>query len=406
MKKIKFFYGVPEYFPAWRLDVSHLFGEQLSKRGLDISWCMWRDTKGPYEVLDSQNGQEINLPLSFGRNRLWNRILNRFSYVLCELPLFAKMVMVKYDVIQARDLRYSMALLGLVAARLTGAKFTYWLSYPFPEHYLEMSSNKRGLARLIRLAQGTISFWFVYKWLMHRADHVFVQSEQMKEDVANYGVTRQKMTSVPMGVPPALLRWKQNNSNSIVAGRIVYVGTLASIRKLEMLIEAFSYIVKKNDTATLVMVGDGDVPSEKEFLEAEALRLGVADRITFTGFIAMEEAWDYAASAAVCVSPFYPTFVLRSTSPTKLNEYFALGRPVVANDHPEQSTAIAESGAGICVPWGAKEFSDAIQQLLDDPLGAEKMAAKGPGWVRKNRSYDGIADDVISVYRDILKNNE
>lgn len=400
--EIKMFYAVPEYFPPWRLDVGHLFGEQLPQRGVQVTWSMCRGQRGACQTVTWEN-QTAMLPWSAGRQSKWARILSRFTHLACELPLFAGHLFGRrYDVIQARDVRYVAAFLGWLAARITGAKFTYWLSYPFPEHYLEWSRNSQGAARAIRWFQGHLSFWFVYRWLMHRADHVFVQSEQMAQDVASYGVPLEKMTPVPMGVPPALLDWLEKNPTEVVQGRIVYVGTMARVRRLETLIEAFALVAGTRGEAELIMVGDGDLPSERAFLEQEARRSGIADRVRFTGFIPMEEAWRYAASAQVCVSPFYPTFVLRSTSPTKLNEYFALGRPVVANDHPEQSLAISESGAGLCVPWGVDAFAQAMLQLLDHPAEAEAMAAKGPAWVRENRTYDRIADRVMSRYVSIL----
>lgn len=400
--QIKIIYAVPEYFPPWRLDVGYLFGDQLPGLGAEVTWSMWRDKPGPCQTSVWQ-GQCVILPMSAGRNSRNTRIISRLTHTFCEVPLFLRMLFgERYDVVQARDLRYVAAFLGWLAARIRGAKFTYWLSYPFPEHYLEWSRKSRGLSRVVRWIQGTTSFWFVYKWLMHRADHVFVQSEQMMRDVAAYGVPVDRMAPVPMGVPPALLDWQANNPTEVVAGRIVYVGTMARVRRLETLIEAFAQVVAQRADASLIMVGDGDLPAERAFLEQEALRLGIADKVRFTGFIPMEEAWRYAASAQVCVSPFYPTFVLRSTSPTKLNEYFALGRPVVANDHPEQSTAINASGAGLCVPWGAVDFSGAILQLLNNPQMAEAMAAKGPAWVKENRTYDRIAKQVMARYQTLM----
>lgn len=402
MSRIKIVYAVPEYFPPWRLDVGHLFGDQLPDLGATVTWSMWRDKPGCCGSCDWR-GQRVVLPMSAGRSSRAARLVSRLTHDVCEVPLFVRLLIgERNDIIQARDLRYVSAFFGWLAARIRGAKFTYWLSYPFPEHYLEWSGKSRGISRFVRWMQGTISFWFVYKWLMRRADHVFVQSEQMKQDVARYGVPRDRMTPVPMGVPPALLEWTAANPTEVVAGRIVYVGTMARVRRLETLIEAFARVAAQRPDATLVMVGDGDLPAERAFLEDEAARLGIASRVQFTGFVPMEEAWRYAASAQVCVSPFYPTFVLRSTSPTKLNEYFALGRPVVANDHPEQSAAIAASGAGLCVPWGATEFAAAILWLLNDPEMAEQMAAKGPAWVRENRTYDRIAERVMARYRSLL----
>lgn len=381
--------------------MGHLFGEQLSSRGFAIDWSMWRDKAGMCETVHWQH-MKVGLPAALGKEDSIKRLATRLLRSVCDGLVFIRMLTGGYDIIQARDLRYLAALFGWLAARVTGARFIFWLSYPFPEHYLEWAQSSRGIRRWIRAAQGRLSFWFVYKWLMHRADHVFVQSDQMQRDVSGYGVPFEKMTVVPMGVPPKLLAWRDNKSVPTVPGRVVYVGTMARVRRLETLIQAFALVAAHVPNSEFVMVGEGDSPNERAALEQEAKRLGIQDRVLFTGFIPMEDAWRYAASAAVCVSPFYPTFVLNSTSPTKLNEYLALGRPTVVNDHPEQSRTISETGAGVCVDWSAESFAKGILRMLADPETAEHMAAAGPDWVLRNRTYDRIADKVAEKYRALL----
>jgi glycosyltransferase involved in cell wall biosynthesis len=98
------------------------------------------------------------------------------------------------------------------------------------------------------------------------------------------------------------------------------------------------------------------------------------------------------AEADVCVSPFFPTPILNSTSPTKLVEYMAMGKAVVANDHPEQRLVIAESGAGLCVAWDETAFAQALLRLLRDPALARNMGERGRAWVLQHRTYDAIAD--------------
>ncbi len=91
--------------------------------------------------------------------------------------------------------------------------------------------------------------------------------------------------------------------------------------------------------------------------------------MVFVGQLPQAQALRYVREADVCVSPFYPTAILQSTSPTKLVEYMAMGKAVVANDHPEQKRVIEESGAGYCVPYEEQPFADAIVKLLKDPRG-------------------------------------
>ena len=77
----------------------------------------------------------------------------------------------------------------------------------------------------------------------------------------------------------------------------------------------------------------------------------------------------------------------------------AMGRPVVANDHPEQKLVIDESGAGLCVSYEERAFSDAIERLLEQTEEAEEMGRRGRAYVERTRSYERIADMVEERYR-------
>lgn len=400
---MRLFFAVPDVYPPWRLDVDELFARQMPALGVEITWSMRRNKPGPCVQADYQ-GQTAYLPIRLSITGVVGTLVNQFAQYLCEFVLFFRLLFGRrYDIVQVRDGRYLFALLGWVAARVRGAKFVYWSSYPFPEHMLEAAAGKNGAMRLLHLLRGRAYGFYVYRFVMRVADHVFVQSDQMLCDVAGYGVPTAKMTPVQMGVPPRLLGWTGSKlSLAIQTGKVVYVGTLARVRRMGVLIEAFCLVRQRNPDAHLVMVGDGVTPDERAELENLALRLEMIEAITFTGFVPMEEAWNHAASAEVCLSPFYPTFVLRSTSPTKLVEYMALGRPVVANDHPEQAAILAESGAGLCVPWGVQSFADAILDLLASPAKAQAMGARGPAWVAANRTYDKLAAQVHMRYLALL----
>lgn len=402
---MRIFYFVSDSFPAWRVDVAELFSVELRKLGLETSWSMRRDGSGTFQRLRS-DGQDIYLPFGVGNGALAAPLLCRIGEFASELLITAKLLFGKrYDAIQVRDNRYSAAFFALLAARIRGARFTFWLSFPFPENDLLKAQAATGVKRHFLTLRGRIARWWLYGVVLRHADHVFVQSERMKQDVAAYGISPDKMTAVPMGIPCRLASMMRSPKPPIEPGKVVYLGTFSRPRRLETIVEAFAAALKEVPSARLYFVGRGDVPEDRVFLEHTCHEMGLADKVTFCGFLPLDEAWAVAASAAICLSPFFPTPVLESASPTKLIEYMALGRPVVANDHPEQSAVLQASGAGICVPWGAETFSGAIVHLLRHPSEAEAMGAKGPAWVDENRRYDHLAEHVFRVYSDLFSGN-
>lgn len=399
---IRLFYFVADTYPAWRFDVNELFGKELPKKGVHVTWSMRRSDAGSCTKV-AQDGQTVYLPLSLGRRSSASRIANRFLEAFCEVYWFLRLVLgPRYDIIQVRDDRYLAGFWGWLAARLTGARFVYWLSFPFPENDAEKGRRARGLKRLFLESRARITGWWLYRVLLCLADHVFVQSEEMQRDVAAYGVPWDRMTPVPMAIPVRLLDMATAHTAVSEPGTIAYVGTLAAVRRLDVIVDAFAIVRAACPQARLIVIGDGDMPAERAALEAQVCRLGLAGQVRFTGFLPVDEVWKILGTAAIGLSPIFVDRVLKVGSPTKLVEYLAMRKPVVCNDHPEQSAIIRDSNAGLSVAWGAEQFAAAMIWMLRHPEEAQAMGERGPAWVSENRTYPIIAASVFARYRQLL----
>jgi glycosyltransferase involved in cell wall biosynthesis len=180
----------------------------------------------------------------------------------------------------------------------------------------------------------------------------------------------------------------------------VYLGTLGRERRIDFLLRVLTRVRAEIPQVKLYLVGKGERPEDDEFLAQEARRLGVLPSVVFVGQLPQQEALCYVQDADVCVSPFYPTPILNSTSPTKLVEYMAMGKAVVANTHPEQQLLIDQSGGGYCVPYEEDAFAEAIVTLLRAPDLARAMGERGRRYVIEHRAYGVIA---TGVEREMLR---
>lgn len=400
---MRIFYFVADSYPAWRVDLVELFAVQLRALGVETVWQARRNDAGWLKRTE-MHGLHAWLPIALGRKSALAKALNRPLELISEFMIFLRLLFgPRFDILQVRDDRYTAAFFALLAARLRATRFTYWLSFPFPEHDLDMAQSASGPRRLFLQVRGRLARWWLYRVILPAADHVFVQSAKMKENIVAQGVPAEKMTPVPMGIPPRLFDLAARAALAEVPGQIVYLGTLAASRHLETLVEAFAIVRQRHSGATLLMVGDGDFPHERAMLEQLAVRLGVADAVRFTGFLPMREAWRIVVSSAVCVSPVAPSPTLDVGSPTKLIEYLALEKATVANHHPEQSQVLEECRAGVLTEWGAQPLADGVCRLLGDPAAARELASRGPGWVRAHRTYDRIARNVHDQYVILLQ---
>jgi glycosyltransferase involved in cell wall biosynthesis len=182
---------------------------------------------------------------------------------------------------------------------------------------------------------------------------------------------------------------------------IAYLGTLDRVRRIEILLHMLAILAREEPGVLLLMVGDTEDAAHRAWLQDEAERLGVADKVLWTGWLASNDAWRYVRAAEIGLSPFPRGFLLDSASPTKAVEYMALGLPVVVNDNPDQAQVVAESGGGLCVPLDAQAFADAVSILLGSPETRRAMGERGRDYVRRVRGYDSIAEAVARVYRNV-----
>lgn len=334
-----------------------------------------------------------------------SRLISQITALIHDVRVLWRARKVAYAVIQARD-KILTGLVGLLAARMQGTRFVYWMSFPMPEGDLTRASaggRSLGVLRLcVTWLRGHVNWWLLYRILLPRADHVFVQSDRMLEDVVAIGIRRSKLSAVPMGVDlEAVARQSLTPARDPrLLGRrvIVYLGALERARRIDFLIEVLSRVKVTVPDVLLVLVGDSYEPTDRRWL-GEAIRAaGVDGQVVQTGWLPTQLAWEYVKAAEVGISAIPPGPLFDCSSPTKAVEYMALGVPVVGNDLPDQRRVIAESGAGVCVPYEIQAFADAILGLLGDRTRAAAMGARGPGYVAAARSYAVISSEVAATF--------
>lgn len=397
---MRLLYCTAEQWPTFRPDVLALFGKYLPRLGIASDLVTEQDIGTPDADVPPWGGGRAVL-CRVPRHRAGQYVV-KFWHNLSTLVAFDR---TRYDAIQVRDMSVT-ALAGLAIARLRGVPFFYWLSFPHSEDQVARA-RKRGPGAGMRywfpLIQGLFGQWVLYRLVLPRADHVFVQSIQMQHDVAARRIPWERMTAVPMGVDieaaatgvvaPATDARLQNRRV------LVYLGTLDPLRQIEVLFAMLVQVRQHVPNALLVLVGDTSDAGHRNWLQSEAQRLGVANCVIFTGWLPSIQAWAYVRAAEIGLSPFPRSFLLDSASPTKAIEYLALGLPVVANDNPDQAEVIGESGAGRCVPLEPESFAQAVIELLQDASLRREMGKRGRTYVLGRRSYGHIAARVAERYR-------
>lgn len=398
MQTIRLLYLTAEEWPTFRVDLSVLFGQELPALGVRTDLVTEHKAGGAELAWPGGRSHLCQGHASRARNHLskfWHLVRHAFAASARDV-----------DAIQVRDMPV-VATLALMAARLRGLKFFYWMSYPQSEGQIDRAQRRgpsAGLRYWFPLLQGSLGRWLLYRVVMRWADHVFVQSDQMLEDVAGLGVSKSKLTPVPMGVDPAkadpALITPHDDQRLVGRRPVVYLGTLDASRNIDVLIRCMQQVRQVVPEALLVLAGDINDEDQREHIRTLVSAPENRDAVWWTGWQPMDTAWRIVRTAEVAVSPFPRGFLLDSASPTKAMEYLALGIPVVVNDNPDQQKVVEGSQSGLCVPYTEDAFAKAIVQVLNLPAEARaEMGQRGRAYVKAHRSYTHLASLVANVYQ-------
>jgi len=116
--------------------------------------------------------------------------------------------------------------------------------------------------------------------------------------------------------------------------------------------------------ATLTIVGEGN---ERPTLAAEFERRGLAASVTFTGWVEWDQVPELLEEVDIGLAPAPKTEMNSRSTITKIAEYLALGKAVVAYDLCE--TRRTAGDAAVLVPPGDEiGFAAAIAALARDPV--------------------------------------
>ena len=153
---------------------------------------------------------------------------------------------------------------------------------------------------------------------------------------------------------------------------IVYAGHLYAWKGVDVLLEALREL---GDVRGLI-VGGYEKEPDLARLREQAARLGIADRVTFTGLVAPPAVAGHLRAGSVLVLPNPASAIsTRFTSPLKLFEYMAAGRPIVASDLPSIREVLRhEQNALLVEPGDAAALAAGVRRLLDDRPLADRLA--------------------------------
>jgi glycosyltransferase involved in cell wall biosynthesis len=168
--------------------------------------------------------------------------------------------------------------------------------------------------------------------------------------------------------------------------RIVYAGSIDAGRGVRVLIRAMAAIVREVD-ARLVLAGPMVSPRFEQALKDGIRELGLTDKVDLVGIVDHEQIPALLATASVCVVPAASDLTPNPTVvfPTKLLEYMACKRPIVAPRRETVLQVIENGREGLLFePGDPVDLARKVLRILGEPLLGQRLATEAYERVRRD----------------------
>lgn len=321
-----------------------------------------------------------------------------------------------YSVILIRKLKPIISTCGLIYQRYSGLSFAgahlserykvplmleynssdVWKIKNWQPNYSKIGQILLRIANMIRLP----IIEYIEQYNLQKADYITVVSEPLRRELLDFGVDKNRILLVPNGVDhckysPEVsglsIREKFGITSKIVVG---FIGTFGQWHGVVELANAIAFFFKrypqKKKHVMFMLIGDGRLMKDvmKIIKENE-----IDKNVILPGLVPQRDGPYYLAACDILVSPHKknPDGSQFFGSPTKLFEYMAMGKAIVASDLDQIGEVLENDRTALLVePENITELAEKIAILVErdelrNRLGesARKEVVKSHTWEKK-----------------------
>lgn len=304
--------------------------------------------------------------------------------------LYKKIRSAKTDIIHVQYM--TPGALPIIAARLAGVKTVFATAHqPYTMLHgrlakLILRSVSLLTDKFIAVSQNAEKSWF-------GTSHLFDENQPANLQLHHFTIYNSVDTDKIQNITEATDSQLLKNELQIPEGvpLIGAVSRLSHEKGIDLLIEAFSLLAKKDNNAHLLIVGSG---TDEGKMKDQAVSLEISDRITFYGYAEWETAMKLISIMDIVVVPSrFEGFGLIAT------EAMAAGKPVVASDNFGLKEVVVDRETGLSFKSeNIYDLKEKLKILLNDPVLCSQYGAAGQERVRRLFDTSVFQKRIASLY--------
>ena len=289
------------------------------------------------------------------------------------------------------------ALPAIFISWLKRAPLVLWVQDIWPDSLVATGFIKsRWILRMVGLA---------VRYIYQYSDSILIQSEGFRASVERWTNNKERIRFFPNSAEdtsPDLtkLAIDVQLANEVAADfSVVFAGNIGKAQSCETIIEA-AKLLQSHVAIKFYLVGSGSM--------AESVSQRIADgrlkNVTMTGQVPVEDMPVIFASASVLLLTLRDESALSSTIPSKLQNYLAAGKPIIASCNGEAARVVTEAGAGFIGPAGdAVALAGSVLKLFQmTPEERVRLGKNGRTHFERNYRLQSRVKELVMHFDEVV----
>jgi glycosyltransferase involved in cell wall biosynthesis len=185
---------------------------------------------------------------------------------------------------------------------------------------------------------------------------------------------------------------------------LVYIGGMSERSGIFILLEALALLAKKSLYPTARLGGYTDGEQGRIAIEEAIQNRGLQPQVYLHGRMLHTEVPDWIRSGRVGLVMLQPIPKFMKNIPSKLFEYWACGRAVIASDLPPIRPFFSDRRNGLLFsPTEPESLAAAIQYVMEHPAETKQMGRLAYAQVSSDWNNDRQIDGLIRFYEKIIQ---
>jgi glycosyltransferase involved in cell wall biosynthesis len=380
------------YDPRPRRAVDALVGEGAS---IDLI-CLGNEVTPRREVL---NGVDVlRLPIKHDRSGKFAYVYRYAAFILTSSMIFAWRTLVRrYDLVYVHNMPDILVMSALIPKAM-GAKVVLDLHDPMPELMMTIFG--------VSARSKSVHFLkFLEKWSIARADLVIAVNVACKR-IFSARSCRSEKIAVVMNSPDGQIFPYRGTPPSVFEGKtdkpfvIMYHGSLVERNGLDVAIEAFSQVRAAIPTAELRIFG-AKTPFLDRMMEAVRNK-NLHESVRYFGSRRLEDLVPEIENCDLGIIPNHRNAFTEINTPTRIFEYLALAKPVIAPSTPGILDYFNKESLLFFEPGNAADLAQQILYAFSHPRDAQAIVHRGQEvfaehtWDRERQTLLGRVSEILN----------